>query len=218
MPRVMERLEAVRQYRLASKAGSTQKAAATPGVFVQLAQPDADYLLVPRVSSERRQYIPMAFVPREVIANDQVLTVKAATWFHLGVLSSAMHMAWVRYTCGRLKSDYRYSKDVVYNNFPWPESPMEKQVAAITDAAKRVMEIRERFANASLADLYDPLTMPPDLMEAHRSLDRVVDAAYRKRRIATDSERVAFLFELHNKYTTLLPGRERGGNRRKVQV
>ena len=208
LPKVMQRLEAVRQYRLASKAGSTQKAAATPGVFVQVAQPDSDYLLVPRVSSERRHYIPMAFVPKEVIANDQVLTVKAANWFHFGVLSSAMHMAWVRYTCGRLKSDYRYSKDVVYNNFPWPESPTERQIAAVSDSAKRVLEVRERFPNASLADLYDPLTMPPELVEAHKTLDQAVDAAYGRRRMATDSERVAFLFELHNKYTTLLLSEE----------
>ena len=122
---VMGRLKAVRQYRLVSKAASTRKAANSPGVFVQLAQPQSNYLLVPRVSSERRNYIPMDFMKARVIANDQVLTVEGAAEFHFGVLTSAMHMAWVRTTCGRLKSDYRYSKDIVYNNFPWPE-PTDK--------------------------------------------------------------------------------------------
>lgn len=218
MPTVMERLEAVRRYRQASKAGSTQKAAATPGVFVQLAQPDVDYLLVPRVSSERRQYIPMAFVSRDVIANDQVLTIKGASPYHFGVLSSAMHMAWVRYTCGRLKSDYRYSKDVVYNNFPWPDSPNERYKQAITGAANLVLSARARFPDASLADLYDPLTMPLALVEAHQKLDEVVDAAYGKKRMKADSERVSYLFELYAKYTTLLPTEDRKSSRQRAKV
>jgi hypothetical protein len=208
MPKIMERLEAVRRYRLSSKAASTQRAAATPGVFVQLAQPDADYLLVPRVSSERRQYIPMAFVSGDVIANDQVLTIQGADTFHFGILTSAMHMAWVRYTCGRLKSDYRYSKDVVYNNFPWPEKPSEAQKSAVIDAATAVLGLRKRYENASLADLYDPLTMPPDLLNAHKNLDDSVDRAYGRRRLEKDSDRVAFLFELYNTYTSLLPPSE----------
>jgi len=218
MPEVMKRLDAVRHYRLASKAGSTQKAAATPSLFVQLAQPDTDYLLVPRVSSERRQYIPMAFVSKEVIANDQVLTIKGASWFHFGILSSAMHMAWVRYTCGRLKSDYRYSKDVVYNNFPWPESPTERQTKAVSDAAKAVQRARDLLPNASLADLYDPLTMPASLMQAHQVLDQSVDAAYGGKRVRTDGERVSFLFQLHNTFTTLLPAEAGDTMRKRAKV
>jgi hypothetical protein len=201
----MARLESVRRYRLDSKAGSTQKAAATPAVFVQLAQPDKDYLLVPRVSSERRHYIPMAFVSKDVIANDQVLTIAGANHFHFGVLSSAMHMAWVRYTCGRLKSDYRYSKDVVYNNFPWPEISSGKLQDTVGAAAKSVIGARDRFPEASLADLYDPLTMPQNLVSAHRALDLAVDAAYGRKRFASDGERVGFLFGLYDKYTSLLP-------------
>ncbi|MGQ0652067.1 MAG: class I SAM-dependent DNA methyltransferase [Betaproteobacteria bacterium] len=218
MPKVMERLEAVRDYRRASKASSTQRAAASPGVFVQLAQPTTDYLLVPRVSSERRQYIPMAFVGSDVIANDQVLTVQGATLFHFGVLSSAMHMAWVRYTCGRLKSDYRYSKDVVYNNYPWPDDVTAKQEQTVSDAAKAVLEARSAFPGASLADLYDPLTMPPSLVQAHNSLDQAVDATYGRRRMRNDSERVSFLFELYDKYTWLLPTGTRKPARRKAKV
>lgn len=218
MPKVMERLEAVRNYRLASKAASTQKAAANPGIFVQLAQPANDYLLVPRVSSERRQYIPLAFVPKEVIANDQVLTIQGATLFHFGVLSSAMHMAWVRYTCGRLKSDYRYSKDVVYNNFPWPDSWNGKQFQLVTNAAKAVLDARSAFPDASLADLYDPLTMPTALVRAHNALDQAVDVAYGRKRMRNDSERVSFLFELYDKYTSLLPSEVRKPSRAKARV
>ena len=217
-PKVLERLEAVRHYRLSSKAASTQKAAASPGIFVQLAQPANDYLLVPRVSSERRQYIPMAFVAKDVIANDQVLTIQGATLFHFGILSSAMHMAWVRYTCGRLKSDYRYSKDVVYNNFPWPESANAKQSELVSDAAKAVLDARSAFPDASLADLYDPLTMPTALVQAHNALDQAVDTAYGRNRVRIDSERVSFLFELYDKYTSLLPAEGRKPFRAKVRV
>jgi hypothetical protein len=218
MPKVMARLERVQQYRLASKAASTRKAAATPGVFVQLAQPDTDYLLVPRVSSERRHYIPMAFVTKDIIANDQVLTIKGASLYHFGILSSAMHMAWMRYTCGRLKSDYRYSKDVVYNNFPWPDALTGRQVEAISDAAKHVLEARAHFPDASLADLYDPLTMPGALVEAHHALSQAVDGAYGKRRMKTDSERMSFLFDLYAKYTTLLPNELRKRTRARGQI
>lgn len=202
----MERLEAVRQYRLASKAASTRTAAATPGVFVQLAQPDSDYLLVPRVSSEKRQYVPMAFVTKKMIANDQVLTIAGAKLYHFGVLSSTMHMAWARYTCGRLESRYRYSKDIVYNNFLWPEKPTEKLVEAIAKAAQAVLDARAKYPDSSLADLYDPLTMPSALSQAHQALDRAVDAAYGKKSFASDAERVAFLFELYQRCTSLLPG------------
>ena len=205
LPKVMERLEAVRKYRLASKAASTQKAAATPGLFVQLAQPDSDYLLVPRVSSERRQYVPMAFVSKETIANDQVLTIAGATPYHFAVLSSTMHMAWVRYTCGRLKSDYRYSKDIVYNNFPWPEKATESQTRAIEQAAQAVLDARAKYPEASLADLYDPLTMPAELSKAHQTVDRAVDAAYGRRTFASDADRVAHLFDLYHRCTGLLP-------------
>ena len=218
MPKVMVRLEAVRDYRRASKAASTQRAAASPGMFVQLAQPTSDYLLVPRVSSERRQYIPMAFVGSDVIGNDQVLTIQGATLFHFGVLSSGMHMAWVRYTSGRLKSDYRYSKDVVYNNFPWPDGATAKQAETVSDAAKAILEARNAFPSSSLADLYDPLTMPPSLVQAHNHLDQAVDAAYGRRRMRNDGERVSFLFELYHKYTSLLPSEAKKPARAKAKM
>jgi len=216
LPQIMARVEKVREFRLASKAATTRKFAATPAVFCQLAQPKSDYLLVPGVSSERRHYIPIGFMPAKVIANNLVFTVPGATTFHFGVVSSEMHMAWVRYTCGRLESRYRYSKDIVYNNFPWPESPSDRQVKAIEAAAQGVLDARAKFPGASLADLYDPLTMPPALVKAHHKLDAAVDAAYGKRNFRNDAERVAFLFELYRKYTSLLPAGSMPAAKRKA--
>ncbi len=131
-------------------------------------------------------------------------------------MSSEMHMAWVRSTCGRLESRYRYSKDIVYNNFPWPDKPTDKQVQAIEQAAQVVLDVRAKFPDASLADLYDPLTIPPALTQAHQVLDRAVDAPYGKKSFASDAERVAFLFELYQKYTSLLPGDTKPARRRKT--
>jgi hypothetical protein len=205
LPHVMKRIEAVREFRQRSKAETTRKLAATPALFCQIAQPDRDYLLVPRVSSERRAFVPMGFVGPDVVGNDQVLMIPEVTLFHFGVLSSTMHNAWVRYTCGRLKSDFRYSKDIVYNNFPWPESPTDAQRMKIEAAAQGVLDARAAFPGASLADLYDPLTMPPALLKAHQALEAAVDAAYDRKGFKSDAERVAFLFELYQKYTSLLP-------------
>ena len=157
-------------------------------------------------------------MPRTVIGNDQVLLVLGANLGHFGVLSSTMHNAWIRYTCGRLKSDFRYSKDIVYNNFLWPESPTDAQKQKIEATAQAVLDARAAHPNASLADLYDPLTMPPNLVKAHQVLDVAVDAAYGRKNFKNDAERVAFLFELYQKYTSLLPaalparkGRKRPG-------
>jgi hypothetical protein len=213
MAAVMGRLKAVRQYRRASKAASTRKAADSPGVFVQLAQPQSNYLLVPRVSSERRNYIPMDFMKARVIANDQVLTVEGATAFHFGVLSSTMHMAWVRAVCGRLESRYRYSKDIVYNNFPWPE-PTGKQRIAIEAAAQDVLDERAQHPESTLADLYDPISMPAGLVKAHHALDHAVDAAYGRTNFKSEAERVAYLFTLYEKLTSLFPAEKGTAHKR----
>lgn len=205
LPQTLARTDATRKFRLESKAATTRKFAQTPTLFCQIAQPETDYLLIPRVSSERRKYIPIGFMDKSVIANDQVLTITGASLFHFGVLCSVMHNTWMRYTCGRLKSDFRYSKDIVYNNFPWPENPSEKQKQAIETAAQAVLTARAQFPGSSLADLYDPLTMPPVLLKAHQRLDKTVDAAYGKTNFKTEAERVAFLFELYQKYTSLFP-------------
>ena len=194
MPKVMQRVAAVRDYRLASKKEQTRKRAATPTRFAEDRQPNADYILIPRTSSERRDYLPMGFMPAEVIAGDTII-IPNATKYHFGVLTSRMHMAWMRAVCGRLKSDYRYSSTLVYNNFCWPEVT-EEQKAKIEAAAQAVLDARSACPGQSFADLYDPLTMPPDLVKAHQKLDALVDRAY-GHTFANDAERVAHLFNLY---------------------
>jgi hypothetical protein len=199
MPEVLRRVEAVRQMRLASKKAATREWSERPYIFSENRQPIDDYLLVPRHSSEHRRYIPIGFVSANTICGDANLTIPHATHYHFGVLQSTMHMAWMRAVAGRLKSDYRYSASIVYNTFPWPE-PTDKQQAAIEAAAQCVLDARATFPEATLADLYDPLTMPPVLLAAHQTLDRAVDAAYlsagfcRMSSPPTESQRVAFLF------------------------
>ena len=214
LPEALKRIELVRNFRLASKAQATRRFASIPMLFCQIAQPATDYLLVPRVSSERRKYVPIGFVSSNIIANDQVLTVANSTRFHFGILTSEMHMAWVKYVCGRLKSDYRYSKDIVYNNFPWPENPTEKQKQAIEEAAQAVLDARDQFPDSSLADLYDPLTMPPVLVKAHQHLDKAVDRAYRSQPFPNEAKRMEFLFDLYDKYTIGLVAEKKKGKRK----
>jgi len=218
MPLLMERIESVRQFRLASKRSATRDLAQYPTQFAFVSQPSVNYLAIPSVSSERRAYIPIGFFSPEVIASNLCLIIPNATEYHFGVLSSAMHMAWVRYVAGRLESRYRYSNQIVYNNFPWPQDVGDKQKAAVEKAAQGVLDARQQFPNASLADLYDPITMPPALREAHTVLDRAVDAAYGKKGFGSDAERVAFLFDLYQKYTSLLPVAEKPKRARKQKV
>ena len=176
--------------------------------------PDDPFLLIPSVSSERRFFIPIGFIDPQTLASNLVLIVPHATPYHFGVLSSTMHMAWVRAVCGRLKSDYRYSAGIVYNNFPWPE-PTDAQKEAISRAAQEVLDARAKFPGSTLADLYDPVTMPPELARAHAALDRAVDKAYGRTAFASEMERVAFLFERYEALTRpLLPPTRDGRKRR----
>ena len=154
---------------------------------------------MPETSSERREFIPMDFLGPEVICTNAVQIIPNATLYHFGVLTSTMHMAWTRTVCGRLKSDYRYSNKLVYNNFPWPEAT-EAQQEKIAALAQGVLDARALYLECSLADLYDPLTMPPELVAAHRKLDAAVEKAY-GRSFADDAERVAFLFEKYRELT-----------------
>ncbi|MFZ5697295.1 MAG: DNA methyltransferase [Pseudomonadota bacterium] len=205
LPQVSSRVAAVRFTRLNSDRDATRKLAAIPSLFGEIRQPNSNYLLVPSVSSERRTYIPVGFNSPSVIASNLVNIVPDASCYEFGVITSSMHMAWVRYVCGRLKSDFRYSVGIVYNNFPWPDSPTDKQKQTVERAAQQVLDARAKFPNATLADLYDPVTMPPELAKAHQQLDKAVDAAYGKTTFKSDAERVAFLFSLYQKYTSLLP-------------
>ncbi|TSE35603.1 DNA methyltransferase [Tepidimonas charontis] len=221
MPRVMQRVQAVRAFRLASSSAPTRKLADTPTRFHVENIPDQPYLIIPKTSSEKRAYIPMGFEQPDVLCGDAVFVCVGATLYHFGVLSSAMHNAWVRAVCGRLKSDFRYSAAIVYNNFPWPDLPAEaapgsaahRARAAIEGAAQAVLEARARFQQgdrpATLADLYDPLSMPPVLRKAHQGLDAAVDAAYTlggaPKAWRTEAERVAYLFTRYRQLTQPLP-------------
>ena len=205
MKRVHERVEKNREYRLASGREATKKLAEKASLFGEIRQPLKSYLLLPKVSSENRHYMPIGFCKPEIIASGSTLIVPNANQYHFGILQSQMHMSWMRQVCGRMKSDYQYSAGIVYNNFPWPENPTEKQKEAIETAAQGVLDARAQFPESTLADLYDPLTMPPVLLKAHQHLDKAVDAAYGKTNFQTEAQRVAFLFELYQKYTSLFP-------------
>lgn len=207
-PEIMKRVELVRKFRLGSVAPSTQKFAATPTLFRDRNQPET-YILIPSTTSENRKYIPLGFFGKDDIANNSCHTVPNGNLFNFGILMSAMHMAWVKSVCGRLKSDFRYSKDIVYNNYPWPENPTAKQIKAIETAAQKVLDARLEFPNSSLSDLYDPLAMPPALVKAHNELDKAVDLAYRPQPFTSEANRMVFLFELYEKYTADLFTKEK---------
>jgi hypothetical protein len=211
MPTVLKRVELVRDARLASGKARTREWADKPTLFSENRQPDCKYLAIPKVSSERRSFIPIDFLSQDYIASGSLLVVPHATNYHFGILTSTMHNAWMRAVCGRMKSDYQYSAGIVYNNFPWPE-PTDKQQAAIEAAAQVLLVARAKFSTSTLADLYDPLTMPPELVKAHQALDRAVDAAYGKTVFKTEAERVAFLFERYQVLTAPLVevGKKRG--------
>ena len=177
-PLILDRISKCKETRLNSKAAGIRKFATTPSIFAQITQPeDMDYIIIPRVSSERRRYIPMDFMKSDVIVSDAVQIVPNATVYEFGILESNVHMAWMRAVCGRLKSDYRYSKDIVYNNFPWP-TPTEEQKKMIEKTAQGILDARALYPDSSLADLYDPLLMPPELQKAHTQNDIAVMRAY----------------------------------------
>ena len=204
MPHALARVEAVKKFRAASKSAPTRKLADTPTRFHVEHIPSANYLIFPRHSGERRRFLPIGFGLPDVLVGDACLVSGTASLYDFGILISTMHNAWVRYTCGRLESRYRYSAAIVYNNFPWPESPTEKQRTAIEAAAQGVLDARAQFPDTSLADLYDPVAMPPTLVNAHQQLDTAVDAAYGRKNFANDAARVAFLFERYRQLTSLL--------------
>jgi hypothetical protein len=203
---ILKRVEAVQQYRAASIRDATQKLADSPTLFGEIRQPETKFVLIPRHSSETRRFIPISYFPPKFIVSDSCLFVADATHFHFGILTSVMHMAWVKIVCGRIKSDFRYSNKLVYNNFPWPESATAKQRAAVEAQAQAVLDARQQFPAATLADLYDPLAMPPALAKAHAELDRAVDLCYRPEKFDTDRQRVEFLFARYENLTApLLP-------------
>ena len=196
-PKVIERINNVREYRLASPKSATKKKAETPMLFDEVRECLSDYIAIPKVSSENRRYIPMEYLSKEIIPGDKLFMLPSASLFSLGILISNVHMAWMRAVCGRLKSDYSYSNTIVYNNFPWPEVS-EEQRARIEQTAQAILEARALYPESSLADLYDELTMPPELRRAHQDNDRAVMAAYGfDVKTMTESQCVAELFKLY---------------------
>mgnify|MGYP003307298727 CR=1 FL=1 len=194
---VRERIEGVRKMRLASSKAATRKMADTPTVFTEIRQPESDYLLIPSTTSENRRYIPIGFFSNEVICGNANLMIPNASLYHLGILTSNVHMAWTRVVCGRLEMSYRYSAKVVYNNFPWP-TPTEAQKSKIEQTAQAILNARAKYPDCSLADLYDELTMPVELRKAHQENDRAVMEAYGFNwRTMPESDCVAELFKMY---------------------
>ncbi|MBL7773621.1 MAG: class I SAM-dependent DNA methyltransferase [Chitinophagaceae bacterium] len=212
---IAERVERVKQVRESSTRLATKKLAQFPTLFGEDRQPSKSYILIPRHSSENRKYIPFGFFDSNYIVSDSCSFVETTSLFHFGILMSIMHFVWVKNICGRIKSDFRYSNELVYNNFPFPESPTDKQKQAIEEKAQRVLDVRTKYPNSSLADLYDSLTMPPDLVKAHNELDKAVDITYHSQPFTSEAKRMEFLFELYEKYTAGLFAGE--GKKKKVK-
>jgi len=198
---VLERINRVKQTRLLSNRETTKQDAETPMLFGEIRQPDSDYLALPEVSSENRKYIPIGYVSNRFIASNKLYMVPNANLYFFGVLHSIMHMVWTNNISGRLKSDISYSTGIVYNNFPWPESPTEKHINQIELCSKNILEIRAKYDDSSLAELYNPLTTPSELTKAHLELDKAVDLAYRPQSFISEAKRMEFLFELYTRYT-----------------
>lgn len=217
LPEVLRRVEAVKDARFQSTRDTTKRLAAYPTLFGEDRQPVDKYLIIPGVSSERRPYIPIGYMSPEVVASNLVNVVSGASIYDFGVLTSGMHMAWMRIVGGRLESRYRYSNKLVYNNFPWPMELKEVQRGKVEQAAQAVLDARAKHATSTLADLYDPLTMPPDLAKAHAALDAAVDRCYRPAAFPNDRARVEHLFALYEAITApLAPAakQKRGGRKR----
>lgn len=212
---IAERVERVKQVRESSTRLATKKLAQFPTLFGEDRQPSKSYILIPRHSSENRKYIPFGFFDSNYIVSDSCSFIETTSLYYFGILMSIMHMHWVNSVCGRLESRYRYSNELVYNNFPFPENPTDKQKQAIEEKAQRVLDVRTKYPNSSLADLYDSLTMPPDLVKAHNELDKAVDITYHSQPFTSEAKRMEFLFEMFEKYTAGLFAVE--GKKKKVK-
>jgi hypothetical protein len=209
LPKVLDRISQVKKLRESSSRLATKKLAQFPSLFGEIRQPKNDYLLIPVTSSEGRKYIPMGIFNKDTIVTNLCNIIPDGKYYHLGILLSEMSNAWVRYVCGRLKSDLRYTKDNVYNNFPWPQNLPKQKTIGVEKLAQQVLVVRERYPKSSLADLYDPLTMPLDLVKAHQDLDKFVDTCYRPQPFDTEMQRIEFLFDLYKQYTQPLFGSEK---------
>ena len=194
---IMERIKKVRKYRLAAKATVTVRDANKPSLFQSIRQPKTDYLAIPEVSSETRDYVPIGYVDKNTIASNKLYMVPHASLYEFAILTSAMHNCWTRHTTGRLESRYQYSNGIVYNNFVWPQDITNAQKNKIASLGQAVLDARKAHPKSNLADLYNPLTMPPNLRNAHNKLDREVDKTYGKEKFTSEATRVEYLFSLY---------------------
>ncbi len=218
LPEVLSRVQEVKKVREKSNREATKKLAATAYLFGEIRQPNTKYILIPSTTSENRKYIPLGFFDKEYITTNSCHIIPNGNKYHFGILTSEMHITWVKYVCGRLKSDFRYSGDIVYNNYPWPESPSEKQKQTVEEKAQQILDVRKKYPESSLADLYDPLTMPPDLVKAHNELDKAVDQCYRSQSFASETKRIEYLFDLYDRYVGgLFGGEKKKSPKRKVE-
>ncbi len=200
MPLVKKRIENVKNLRASSTREATKKLAEFPTLFGENRQPKSNFVLIPRHFSENRQYLILGYFNSNNIASDSCLAIDNVTFLDFGILTSSMHMTWVKYTCGRIKSDYRYSNELVYNNYPFPKDVNDKNKKQVEEKAQNILDIRTEFKDSSLADLYNPLAMPPKLKKAHQALDKAVDRCYTNKSFKNDKERIEFLFELYEEY------------------
>ena len=196
-----ERVKSVQEWRRKSDRLQTRKAAETPMLFAEIRQPNTDYLAIPITSSQNRQYIPMGYISKDIIASNHLFILPNASLYHFGVLTSNIHMAWVRFNAGRRKSDYNYSANIVYNNFVWC-NPTEKQRQEIDQTAQKILDARKLYPESSLADLYNDILMPPELRKAHQANDRAVMKAYGFDFKLTEAEIVAELMKMYQKLTS----------------
>ena len=197
---LQERISLVKKIRLESNRESTKKLAQYPTLFAEIRQPKSNYIVIPLNTSSNREYLPIGLNDKEIIASNLVSIIESESLYIFGILSSLTHMIWMRYTCGRLGNGYRYSNSIVYNNYPFPKNVSEKQKKAVEEKAQNVLNIRSQFSDCSLADLYDPLSMPPNLKKAHQELDKAVDNCYGSKLFKNDKERIEFLFGLYEEY------------------
>ena len=202
---IRNRVEAVKKFRESSKTSSVHSKKDIPALFGDIRQPNADYLLIPRHSSENRKFIPIAYVSKDVICADSAYALPNASLYHFGVLSSSLHNAWMRTVCGRLKSDYRYSGGIVYNNFVWVSNISDALRTNIEKCSQQVLDVRANLKNTTVGDAYKVIAMPAELVKAHKDLDKAVDEAYGYKGGDDDASRVAFLFKRYEELTSLLP-------------
>ena len=217
LPKVRERMQQVKDFRAASQKTQTREWASRPGEFVENRHPSGRYIVIPRHTSENRDYVPFGYLDSDTVVNDSVFMVPEADLFTFGIISSAAHMAWLHATGGRIKSDYRYSSDLVYNTFPWPDRTQlkAKQVQTVEAAAQAVLEARADHPDSTLAELYDPLTMPRRLRDAHNALDRAVDSLYGLGASSTEAQRLSKLLEKYQELAPTLEGQMKARPRRK---